>query len=338
MKFKHLTVFLLLMSSSLFAQKERYKKTEKNTLEGTKYGILDTKDNKQIIPNIYSEIANYTRGKFVAVKNEKVGVIDSLNTTIIPFQYSNITEFIDDRIFVILNNKYAMADENGKILTKFLYDEVLGYSDGIIRVSIKNKIGYIDKQGNTIIGCKLNEGYDCYGNFIVTYTSNWTSLGYTYVQKDFFGRVINTKDVGMSGKFPVIFDKKGRVLYKGSTDEKINITPNRKITIVEKYIGSGVRSYKIINLDGKIILNYEDEISLEIGKEWVKIAKNTENGWRYGIINFDGIEILKPNFKDISNYEFKKGELAKVKFMNDDYFYIDKNAKCIEFENKVCPE
>ena len=60
------TIFLLLIiiTNSTFAQKERYKKTEKNTLEGTKFGMLDVKENKQIIPNIYDQIGEYSKGFF----------------------------------------------------------------------------------------------------------------------------------------------------------------------------------------------------------------------------------------------------------------------------------
>jgi hypothetical protein len=338
MKFKNIILLLIIVSNSTFAQKERYKKTEKNTLEGTKFGVLDVKENKQVIPNIYSKIGDYTKGKFMAVLNEKAGLIDSLNTVIIPFQYSSISDFVDDRIFLTQNQKCAMADQKGKILTKFIYDEILGYNKGIVRVSINNKIGYLNNQGISIIDCKFKEGYDCYGNFIVTYTTNWTSLGYTYVQKDFFGKVINTKDIGMSGKFPIIFDRKGKILYKGTTDDRVEITENEKIAIVSRYVGGGIKNYKIINLEGKIILGYEDNISLAIRKEWIKVTRNTGNAWQYGIINFDGKEVLKPNFKDISNYEFRNKELAKVKFNNDEYFFIDKDGKCVEFENKTCPE
>ena len=124
MKLKNIILLLIIVSNSTFAQKERYKKTEKNTLEGTKFGILDLKENKQVIPNIYSQIGDYTKGKFVAVLNNKAGLIDSLNTTIIPFQYTTISDFFDDRIFLTQNQKCAMANEKGTILTKFEFDEI----------------------------------------------------------------------------------------------------------------------------------------------------------------------------------------------------------------------
>ena len=56
MKLKNIILLLIIVSNSTFAQKERYKKTEKNTLEGTKFGVLDVKENKQVIPNITAKL------------------------------------------------------------------------------------------------------------------------------------------------------------------------------------------------------------------------------------------------------------------------------------------
>ena len=335
MKMKTIFLLLIIITNSTFAQKERYKKTEKNTLEGTKFGMLDVKENKQIIPNIYSQIGDYTIGKFVAVLNKKAGLIDSLNTVIIPFQYTTISDFFEDRIFLTQNQKCAMANEKGTILTKFEFDEILGYEDGIVRISKNNKIGYLDKSGKTIIQPQFNEAYDCSGNFILAYTSSWKSLDYTYVQKDYYGNVINTKDIGMSGKLPIIFNKKGIIIYKGQFDEKIlGITPNKKLIISDRYLQLGTRESKIIDSNGKIVYQLKSQNSPTIEKEWIKIISETG----VGIIDFDGKILLKPNFKQITDYSFRNNELAKVKFNNDDFFYIDKNAKCVEFENKTCPE
>ena len=335
MKLKNIILLLIIVSNSTFAQKERYKKTEKNTLEGTKFGILDIKENKQVIPNIYSQIGDYTKGKFVAVLNNKAGLIDSLNTTIIPFQYTTISDFFDDRIFLTQNQKCAMANEKGTILTKFEFDEILGYEDGIVRMSKNNKIGYLDKSGKTIIQPKFDEAYDCAGNFILVYTSSWKSLGYQYVQKDYYGNVLDKGDIGMSGKLPIIFNKKGVIIYKGQFSEKImGITPNKKLIVSDRYLKMGTRESKIIDSNGKIIHQFDGQNSVTIEKEWIKVS--TETG--VGIIDFDGKIRLKPNFKEITGYNFRNNELAKVKFKNDEFFYIDKDVKCIEFENKTCPE
>ncbi len=159
------TILFCLLVNFANGQENEYKTIEKNTMEGTKVGV--TKNGKEIIPAEYDALGEYSSGKFVALKNQKVGVIDTLNKTVIPFKYSFITNFIGDRTFLAENEKLAMADDKGNILTKFEFDEVLGYENGIARILKGNKVGYVDKTGKMIIQPKFNEGYDCYGNFIL---------------------------------------------------------------------------------------------------------------------------------------------------------------------------
>lgn len=329
------TLLFFLFSNAIKAQKKEFKTIEKNTMEGTKYGI--TKNDKLIIPVEYDVLGDYSNGKFVALKNKKIGVIDTLNKIIIPFKYSFISDYMEDRTFLSLDKKLAMADEKGNILTKFEFDEILGYENGIVRIKKNNKIGYLDKSGKTIIQPQFDEGYDCAGNFILVYTSSWKSLGYQYIQKDYFGNVVDKGDVGMSGKLPIIFNKKGIIIYKGKFEEKVKgITPNKKLIVTYKY-SMGTYESKIIDSNGKILHQFIGESSASIETEWIKISTNL-SGNRVGIIDFDGNIALKPNFNSISDYSFNNGTLAKVKFPNGSFFFIDKKIKCVEFDGQKCPE
>lgn len=330
------TTLLFSILSNVNAQQNEFKIIEKNTMEGTKFGV--TKNEKQVIPTEYDVLGEYSSGKFVAVKNQKVGVIDTLNRIIIPFKYSFINNFIGDRTFLSIDKKFAMADEKGNILTKFEFDEILGYENGIARFSKGNKIGYINESGKTIIQPNFNEGYDCAGNFILVYTSSWKSLGYQYVQKDYFGNVIDKGDIGMSGKLPIIFNKKGNIIYKGQFSENIKITPNKKLVVTNRYLKLGTRESKIIDSNGKILHQFDGQTSVSIENDWIRISTNTGSGYKVGIIDFDGNIVLKQNFSEITDYIFNNGTLAKVKFTNGSFFYIDKEIKCVEFDGQTCPE
>lgn len=329
---------LLTTTGNLLAQTDRYSKTEKNTMEGTKYGIKDTKSNSEIIPAIYDDIGDYSSGKFVVVKNSKIGVVDTNNRIIIPLEYSFISNYVDDRTFLAKDSKVAMADENGKILTQFVYDDILGYSDGIIRVVQNNKIGYISKTGKEILACKFDDGEDCKGSFIVIYSKKWESLGYTYVTKDINGKIINSQDVGMTGNVPAVFNKEGKMIYKGQSGERIFVTPSGEMAYGNYYqSGYYERKFTIIKPDGSVLepLYYR---GLEIKKHWIEIKTSPDSGWRYGIMSFSGDILLKPNFSEISDYDYDNGNLAKVIFPNGYFFYIDKSVKCVTFENQECPE
>ena len=327
---------LILFTVTVNSQNSNYKQIKKNTLEGTKVGIESA--GKIIVPAQYDVLGDYSEGKFVAVKDRKVGVIDTLNNIIIPFKYSFITNFVGGRTFLSINEKLAMADEKGKILTPFEYDDVLGFENGIARVQINDKVGYVNSSGKTIIAPKFKEGYDCYGNFILVYSSSWQSLGYQYVQKDIFGNVTDKGDIGMSGKFPIIFDRDGKLIYKGQFGEKIKFTSDFGLAVSERYINSGEYDYNLIDSKGKILKNYSGPYSITIEDDWIKLSVKSNYTYKYGIINFKGEELLKPNFKSISKYVYNNNSLAKVEFFNGDFFYINKSLECEVFEEKNCPE
>ena len=85
MKIIQITLIAFLCSNIFYAQSNKYLKIEKNTMEGTLYGIKNKLTNQEIIPPIYNVISDYSSGKFVAIKDKFVGVLDTLNKTIIPF-------------------------------------------------------------------------------------------------------------------------------------------------------------------------------------------------------------------------------------------------------------
>jgi WG containing repeat len=332
------TITLLLCSNLFYGQSDNYETTQKNTMDGTLYGIKNRLTNQEIIPAIYDNIATYKFGKFVVTKNKLQGVVDTLNKIIIPLKYSFVTDYMKDRVFLKTNEKLAMADENGKILTEFIYDDVLGYQDGVARLVINHKIGYIDNQGKIILPFKFDAGDNCKGNFIVIHSTRWDSYGYDLVTKNEKGKTVNRQNIGTTSEFPIIFNTSGKLIYKGESGEQIIIPPSKKIAIADKYLSNSYdRKYTIIKGNGEKLEPIYFR-SLDLTNEWIKITTSDDMGWKYGILNFEGEIVLKPKFKTISNYTFNNDQSAKVEFQNGEFFYIDKNGKCIIFDNKNCPE
>jgi hypothetical protein len=333
-----LLLSVLLASAIASAQTSQYEQFLKNTMDGTKYGIKDKQTDREIIPAIYDKVIPLEE-KFAVIKDAKVGIVDTANKVIVPVQYADVSA-LDDRIFVFNGKKWAICDDKGKFLTQFLYGEILGYNEGVVRVSNNSKIGYVTKDGQSIFSCKFEEGYDCYGDFILIYGTTWENLGLDIVKRDIFGKEISRQNVGMTAKIPVLYNKKGELLYKGEPNEKIQYAPDFNIAICEKYIVNSGTYNKVIAKSGTTLIPYDYKYVLSIEENWIRIRTTSPaiGGWVYGIISFDGVIILKPNFSNISDYSYNNAELAKVSFYDASYFYIDKNAKCIEFENHGCPE
>ena len=339
-KIKIITLALIAIFTSnvICGQSKKFEKFEKNTLKGTMFGVKNSVTNQEVIPAIYTFIGQCKSGKFVATKDNFQGVVDTLNKIIIPFKYSFVSDYLQNRVFLKTTEKLAMADENGKILTPFIYDDVLGYNDGVIKVIIKNKLGYINNQGKTILECKFDDGEDCKGEFIVVYSKSWDSLGWEFVTKDKNGKIINREGIGSTTNSPIVFNTLGKLLYKGSNGEKIIIPENKKIAISDKASSTEMSSqYVIIKSNGEKSkpIKFSD---LEAKSHWILLKEEFQTGWEYGIMNYSGEIVLQPRFKSISEYKYNNYQYAKVEFKNNDFFYIDKNANCVKFDNKNCPE
>ncbi len=334
---KKIIYILLILTNISFSQNNVYKKIEKNTLQGTLYGILNTKTNKEVIQPKYKELGKLSNGKFVAIKEKLVGVIDTLDNEIIPFKYTYISDYLNDRTFLSLNGKLAMADENGKVLTQFIYDDILGYNDNVIRFSINKKIGFMDKHGKTIFPAKFDIADDCVGKFIVVYSKKWESFGYDIVTSNRNGKEVGRTNIGTMGKFPLIFTTDGKLVYRGENNEYINISKSKKVAYtIKNKPGYSESEYVIIKDNGEIKTYLFRDLTETTN--WYKITSSDDKGWKYGIMNLEGEIILQPNFKNISNYDFNNNLLAKVEFRNGDFFFINKKGECVEFNEKKCPE
>jgi hypothetical protein len=329
---------LIIMTSILSAQSSRYGLIQKNTIDGAKVGIQDKETGHEIIPAIYDKVVDIGRGKFGVIKESKVGVVDTTNKIIIPAIYSDILTYMEDRTFISNGKKWALVDDKGKILTQFLYDAILGYQEGIGRVNIGDKTVYINSQGGTILTCKCEESFDCTDGLILIYAASWESTGLNIVTTR-GGKEVRRQSVGTTGKLPIVFNKKGIVIYEGEHEEKVKIVPiGGKIVVLEKYIVSADKTYdKVVDNTGKVIIPYEKAYTLASTDNWLKII-TLNQVWSYGILSFNGEILLKPNFSSISDYTYNNNQLAKVTFPNGGYFYIDKAAKCIEFDKQKCPE
>ena len=74
-------------------------------------------------------------------------------------------------------------------------------------------------------------------------------------------------------------------------------------------------------------------------KNWI-IVRDMGNGGTYGILNYQGKELLKPVFGGFNSLQFNGGKLGKAYYGSaaSDFFYIDKNCNCVEFNNVKCPD
>lgn len=335
--------YTIISSVCLSAQDNDYKTFQKNTMDGTKVGATNKKTGKEVLPAIYDAVEGYSNHRFFVKKNGKLGVVDTTGKIIVPIIYDD-GGYIGDRAFFLKGTKIAMFNyDAGVAMTSFLFDDVLGYESGVIRVKIADKTGYIDKYGKYILQCKFTEGQDCKNGFILVMEKSSMSTGYEYVTKDQHGNVTSKEDIVKNGKVPIVFNTKGQIVYKGVQGETIIFNNGSSTFVVEEqgtYTGGSY--HKLIDASGKVLIPYSSKYKFYNNNNWLTLVANSYSNYpdhpTYGIVNLDGKILLKPNFKKISEYEFRNKELAKVFFQDGAFFYIDKNASCVEHDGIKCPD
>lgn len=99
----------------------------------------------------------------------------------------------------------------------------------------------------------------------------------------------------------------------------------------------GSNYYKVITVNGDEPIAYEDTYRGLSEKDYWNETKVAGKGWNYGILSFEGEELLPPVFSKISEYDHNTN-LAKVYFSDGSFFYINTKAECVEHNETTCPE
>lgn len=314
----------------------RFNIVKKNTMEGTKMGVIDNKTGLEIIPASYDKILPDHGGKFAIIKDQLLGYADTTGKVIIPVQYKDGISFDEGRAFVFNGSKWGMIDERGKLLGQAIYDDIIGLSEGVGRVMLNNKIGFVNRAGVQIVPCKYPEAYDCAYGLILAYSTVKDVWGETVARG---GQKVN---YGITQKVPIIYNNKGAVIYKGEPGETVEYTYTGKILVHKTTTYPGGRSIsrtKMLNQSGAVIIPFEKNYYLTISDYWIKVEV-LDGIYGVGIMDDNGIIILKPNFKSIGQYlDYPEGRFAKVEFKDgNSFFYINESARCVEFNGIKCPE
>ncbi|MDO5555922.1 MAG: WG repeat-containing protein [Clostridia bacterium] len=131
---------------------EQYTKTIE---EQKKYTGLDKE---------YNNLKAIYYGMLVVNDGQNYGVVDTNMNRLISPRYSNITfDEYTQNFIAVSNNKYGVISKEGKIKVEFNYEDVkiINYSPLLYKVKQNNKYGILDETGNTIINVECDEiGYN----------------------------------------------------------------------------------------------------------------------------------------------------------------------------------
>ncbi|WP_419802562.1 WG repeat-containing protein [Mucilaginibacter sp.] len=279
-----------------------------------------------IASSIYSQNSKekIDKNRFLERKNNKYGMVDSLNNIITPFKYDFI-EFKNNRLIVRHKNLNGLFSLDNKELIPVQYEFLLPRDhDRFILFKKASLNGLSDSDGNLILPVKYKYISSVENdNFYII--ENDKKLNGVY---DFKGRnvipeeykfytVDNNKIFAEKNNQPMIFDLK-----------KFNNTKylEKDITFIEtvRHYSWGEQLFQIVKKQHKYgVINSQNETVIPIIYDEIRSSEN----WKYfiikqnnkiGLININGNIIRKAVY---DNFELRKEYIVlKRKGKKDEYY------------------
>ena len=274
------------------------------------WGFIDKNFNQVIDFNFYDVHLFYENYAAVMDKDNKWGFIDINENIVIDFQYDEVMDFHEGLAAVKQGDKWTFINNKGIVVTNTFYDEISDLHEGFAAVKRQDKWGYIDKNGKEVIECKyddahnfseglaavainnyLDDGYivwayiDTTGDIVIPFYSYSAISGVSLIIGEFHdGKAFVTKDLVS------VIGKNGENIFRGNSlffVSKAKYYKEHSAMIGYIYSDSSmkIRKYGLLNLEGEEILKPIFDYIEDIYGEYMIVA-DIKNGtdMNYGIV------------------------------------------------------
>ncbi len=158
----HFIAILILACISLCAHSQDLviKQKGKKPKPHKKYGVIDSRTGKKVIPYQYDAIEKLNDKYFIVLDGDKYGTIDHKNRQVIRTRYEELIETEYDDLFITYRyGEYGLINVEGKILTSAEHDEVRLLSRSALLVYKRDQFRLTDLNAKDLTG----ELFDFYG-------------------------------------------------------------------------------------------------------------------------------------------------------------------------------
>lgn len=330
-------LFLQLFNSYSFAQIKTDRAiitfVEQDEYFNKKYGVKDSFDGRVILPAKYDDIHEFKSGLFQVTLNKRLGIVDTNNKVIVPCKYEYVSIPYKGRMIVGINDKYYLADLMGKSVSQTKYYDIDDLENGyyitykIIGENHKLQ-GLIDKNGKVILPIK-------YQDITITDSKIIAARQIFEIQPKQAASPnvkVNSEDkyYELAEQRMLVFNVLGNKMYESKDGTGDFLIFENGLLVKEKWIkdcGFYNTTSEVISPTFKVLINYNECITTWFKDVWFLIRDN-KNG-KYGLMDFNGNIILKPIYKEISDFDLEKG-YATVVYDDENRLKIDINGKRID--------
>lgn len=296
-------------------------------MSGEKYGYVDAND-KVIIKPQFDEAYEFRDGYAPVKKNEKFGMIDSSGNEVIAFKYKDLG-YLQEGLIIATSNgiKFGFINIKSEIVIPFIYDNCYNFLNNFAIVKIKGKYGMINKKNIMVVPCKYVSMENMEGGIakVCAKSDGVNDIG--VVNYDNYWGFVNDKGVEIT---------------KMNCGKSSTFNLGNGFAVARTSWANGDGYDYLIDKNGKIKIPQSKELTLykTNNNKYLKVSKRI-NGWeKFGFVNYEGKELFPVNFDKIYDFKWVTDDkyLAEAIVNQQTSFYINEEFKCVEFNNKKCPE
>lgn len=274
------------------------------------------------------ETYKFTDNRLLTIKNDKWGVVDSLDNLIIPFEYNRI-EFRNEKFILTKDKKIGLFDTNYQEILPVNYNNILARSnDRFIIRSYNRQEGLVNGNGNVFIPLE----YDYVGNidrsdkFYEVKNKHGLQGIYDYSGNKILDEVYSFYTVDDE----VIFAAKGDesfIIDLNNLTKTIKLETGTKLIYTVRHYSSTEKYYQIVSKDNLYgVLNFKNEFVIPLIYDEIKSSQNWEyfvvkKSDKYGIVKTDNTIVVPIIYDDILLH--KSYVTLKSKGFKDSYFGYD---------------
>lgn len=242
---------------------DKYVVVSKKIDSKLKYGLYDISNKEIIIDATYDNLIAVGKDEFIAVKDNKVGIINSKSEKLVDFEYDFIAPF-EKHFVVSKNNKMAIMDAEHNLITGFVFD----FDD--YNGKLKYEYRLCCSEFNTIYSYKIGDKY--------VLNNHYMANRYRYESDDIYVidskgdyEVIEASDfVSFDGMVYSYYDGVFK-FYNEDLTLKYEIDMNKFDNYKPSINDSGVLELindNTISFANKYYFNYEDGSLVDGLQEW----------------------------------------------------------------------
>ncbi len=277
------------------------------------WGFIDESFN-QVIDCNFAQVHLFYEN-YAAVMNEdnKWGFIDIDGKAAIDFQYDEAMNFHEGMAAVKQGDQWTFINKKGMAATDTFYNDIRDFHEGLAAVKRQDQWGYIDKNGKEVIECRYDDAHDFSEGLAAVVIDNYLEDGYTaWAYIDTKGEVvIPFYSYSAAGGVPLmigefhdgkafvtkdlvsVIGKKGEDIFRGDSlffvsKAKYYKDHSAMIGYIYSDAGMKIKKYGLLNLEGKEVLKPVFDYIEDIYGKYMIVA-DIENGsdMRYGIVRIN---------------------------------------------------